>query len=70
MKHLFNFGGDFAGDLYIVPIAADKFFAFFATKMSHVRTATKHLTCAGNFEPFHYNFPGLLFKLVHVIFLA
>jgi len=70
MEHLFNFGSNSAGDLYIVPISTDKLFAFFATKMSHVRTTTKHFTGAGNFEPLHDNFSSLLFEFGHFISLA
>lgn len=66
MKHLLNFSRDSAGDFLVVSVTSDEFFAFFATKVTHVWAATQDLTGTGNFEAFHDNFSGLLLYFFHI----
>lgn len=68
MKHRLNFGGDFTCYFLIVSIAANELLALFSAKVTHVWTAAEDFTGAGNLEPLHDNFSGLLFEF-HLLFM-
>lgn len=68
MKHGLYLVGQLTLNFDIVTVSPDSLLAFLTTKMSHVWTASKNLTGAGNFKTFHNDLSRLLLDLFHCLY--